>query len=63
LLVERAEDPDEWATRLRPLLDDPSKQSHQSGEARRRATALHAPFALRAAINRFLGWARFGADV
>jgi hypothetical protein len=56
LVVEQPDDPDEWAARLLALLDDERHRAHRGAEARRRASALLAPTASLAAIERFLGW-------
>jgi hypothetical protein len=56
VVVEEPDDPDEWATRLLALIDDERHRAHRGADARRRASALLAPAASLAAMERFLGW-------
>jgi hypothetical protein len=56
IVVEHADDPDEWVERLESLVDDERHRAHQGAEVRRRSNALLAPMASALVIERFLGW-------
>lgn len=61
LMVADPERPEEWATALRVLLDDPQLRAQRSRETFRKSSTIDGSVASKAVVNRFLGWALHGA--
>jgi hypothetical protein len=61
LVVQDANEPEQWSAALHHVLENTRRRAQLSAEASRRADSVDAAATSKAIVNRLVGWARFGA--